>query len=84
MIGQTSYRTPAEKSGKSISTAMCGLSGWVENLRDHGGINCDLRDHYGVVQIVIHDEKLLQGVNRECVVSVSEIVLRDAETINQD
>lgn len=85
MIGQTSYRThTCGEIGEKHLNRHVRLSGWVENLRDHGGIQfIDLRDHYGVVQIVIHDEKLLQGVNRECVVSVSgEIVLRDAETIN--
>ena len=60
------------------------IAGWVENIRDHGGVLfIDLRDHYGVVQIVIHDENLLSGVNKECTVSVSgNVVLRDKETIN--
>ncbi len=60
------------------------LSGWAETVRDHGGIKfMDLRDHYGVTQIVFHDDSMLEGVNREAVVSVTgTVVARDAETVN--
>ena len=35
------------------------LSGWVDTIRDHGGIKfLDLRDHYGTTQIVIHDDAM--------------------------
>ena len=47
------------------------VAGWVENIRDHGGVKfLDLRDHYGVVQVVVYDDALLAEVNRECTVSV--------------
>lgn len=60
------------------------LSGWVENIRDHGGVMfLDLRDQYGVTQIVIHDDKMLEPVNRECTVTISgNVVKRDEDTIN--
>ncbi len=60
------------------------LAGWVDSIRDHGGvIFAHLRDYTGVTQIVIHDEALLEGVNRETVISVTgEVSLRDAETVN--
>ncbi len=60
------------------------LSGWAETIRDHGGvIFIDLRDHYGVTQVVLNDEKLMAGVNRETVISiVGDVRLRDAETVN--
>lgn len=60
------------------------VAGWVENIRDHGGVLfVDLRDHYGMVQVVVHDDSLLDGVMKECVVSVEgKVVLRDAETVN--
>lgn len=34
------------------------LSGWVHRVRDHGGIIfIDLRDHYGITQVVVHPER---------------------------
>ena len=60
------------------------LAGWVDVVRDHGGvIFVDLRDYTGVTQVVIHNEELLKNVNRETVISVSGIVeKRDPETVN--
>jgi len=60
------------------------LAGWIDTIRDHGGvIFVDLRDHYGVTQIVINAESLINGLGRECVISVEGIVReRDAETFN--
>ena len=38
------------------------VSGWVENIRDHGGVSfIDLRDMYGVLQVVIREPELLKG-----------------------
>ena len=61
------------------------LAGWVDVVRDHGGvIFIDLRDYTGVTQVVIHDEELLKNVNRETVISVSGIVYKRApETVNE-
>ena len=61
------------------------LAGWVNVIRDHGGvIFLDLRDHFGLTQIVIHDESMLEGVNRETVIQVSgKVVERDEETVNE-
>lgn len=48
------------------------LSGWVDRLRDHGGVMfLDLRDYSGIMQVVLHDNSMLEGVHRECVVSVT-------------
>ncbi len=60
------------------------LAGWVETIRDHGGVLfIDLRDQYGVTQIVLNDETLLKDINREAVISISgTVMLRDKETIN--
>ena len=36
------------------------IAGWVENIRDHGGVSfIDLRDMYGVMQVVMRDTSLL-------------------------
>ncbi|MBR5139426.1 MAG: aspartate--tRNA ligase, partial [Clostridia bacterium] len=60
------------------------IAGWVDTIRDHGGvIFVDLRDHYGVTQVVLNDESLIKGIGKEFVVSVSgNVQLRDAETVN--
>lgn len=60
------------------------VAGWVENIRDHGGVMfLDVRDQYGVVQVVVHNEDLLKNVNKECTVSVAgEVIKRDEDTIN--
>ena len=35
------------------------LTGWMETVRDHGGVLfVDLRDHYGITQIVLSDDKM--------------------------
>ncbi len=60
------------------------VAGWVENIRDHGGVSfVDLRDMYGVLQIVMRDTSLLKGINKEDCVSIKgEIEKRDEETYN--
>ena len=60
------------------------LAGWVDTIRDHGGvIFIDLRDHFGTTQVVFHDEKMLENVNRETVIQVTgKVVARDEETVN--
>ena len=61
------------------------LSGWVENIRDHGGILfVDVRDQYGTVQIVSHDDRTFLGLTRESVVTLEgEVIKRDEEMINK-
>ena len=61
------------------------LAGWVDVVRDHGGvIFIDLRDYTGVTQVVVNNEELLKNVNRETVISVKGIVeKRDPETFNE-
>ena len=68
-----------EHIGKTVQ-----LAGWVDVVRDHGGvIFIDLRDYTGVTQVVVHDESLVKDINRETVISVSGIVnKRDPETVN--
>ena len=64
------------------------LAGWIHSVRDHGGvIFIDLRDHYGLTQVVIDPEKsFYQALDRWRVESVvrfdGEVVARSAETVN--
>ena len=60
------------------------LAGWVDTIRDHGGVTfIHLRDHYGTTQIVVNDQNLMTGVSRECVISVEGLLNeRDSETYN--
>ena len=61
------------------------LAGWVDTIRDHGGvIFVDIRDYTGVTQTVVHDESLLTNVNKETVISVTGVVSkRDEDTVNE-
>lgn len=65
--------------GKTIRVA-----GWVENIRDHGGVSfIDLRDMYAVLQVVIRDPELLKGIKKEECISIEGVVeKRDEETYN--
>ncbi|MCH5190728.1 MAG: aspartate--tRNA ligase [Oscillospiraceae bacterium] len=60
------------------------LAGWVDTIRDHGGVAfIDLRDQYGITQVVINDASLMDKVRKESVISVSgTVVKRDEETVN--
>ena len=60
------------------------VSGWVENIRDHGGVSfIDLRDMYGVLQVVIREPELLKGIKKEECISIDGIMeQRDEETYN--
>ena len=60
------------------------VAGWVENIRDHGGVSfVDLRDMYGVLQVVMRDTSLLDGISREECISVQGVIQnRDEETYN--
>jgi aspartyl-tRNA synthetase len=71
------------EEGKEIT-----LNGWVENHRDHGGILfIDLRDRYGVTQVVIDPGdsfyELAKAVRAETVLTVhGKVALREADKVN--
>jgi aspartyl-tRNA synthetase len=64
------------------------LSGWVHRKRDHGGVLfVDLRDHYGITQIVCDSDSpalaLLEHLRVESVVTIDgEVKARSAATVN--
>lgn len=86
MIRENQYRThTTEMIGESCLGKTVRVSGWVENIRDHGGIKfIDLRDHYGIVQITTqHHEQLLDGIHKEYAVSIEgKVIVRDPSTYN--
>ncbi|ANU08233.1 aspartate--tRNA ligase [Paraurantiacibacter namhicola] len=64
------------------------LSGWVHKKRDHGGVLfIDLRDHYGITQIVADEDSdalpILEGLKLESVVTIDgEVKARAEATVN--
>jgi aspartyl-tRNA synthetase len=64
------------------------LSGWVHRKRDHGGVLfVDLRDHYGMTQIVADSDSpalaILEGLRVESVVTIDgEVKARSTATVN--
>lgn len=55
------------------------LAGWIQRIRNLGGMTfVDLRDQYGITQIVVADEELkkqLESLYTECVISVEGTVV---------
>src|ERR1700754_2348231 len=83
------YRTHncgALRAGDSGQTVR--LSGWIHRKRDHGGLMfIDLRDHYGLTQLVLSPETprfaAAERLRAESVIRVDgEVLPRTAETIN--
>ena len=84
-VTENKYRTKTigEISEQDIDRTLT-MSGWVENIRDHGGVSfIDLRDMYGVLQVVIRTPELLKGIVKEECIRVEGIVeKRDEDTYN--
>jgi aspartyl-tRNA synthetase len=64
------------------------LSGWLHNRRDHGGVLfIDLRDNYGLTQVVVYPDKEFQNTiahfHKETVIRFDGVVIeRTPENIN--
>jgi len=73
---------------KSDAGSNVRLSGWVHRVRDHGGLLfIDLRDHYGVTQVVADPDSegfaIAEAVRSEWVICIDgDVRERTAETIN--
>ena len=79
------YRTHnCNELGEKNIGEVVELAGWVDSIRDHGGvIFMHLRDEKGVTQVVVHDEALMKNVCRETVITVKgKVERRDEETVN--
>jgi aspartyl-tRNA synthetase len=85
MLKANEYRTHTcgEIREKNIGESV-RVSGWLENVRDHGGVKfLDLRDQYGILQAVVEDEALLEGISKESAIRITGTVIkRDEDTIN--
>ncbi len=68
-----------EMKGKEIV-----VSGWVENIRDHGGVLfLDLRDETGTLQTVSNDDEIFKGIAKESVVRLKGMIrVREEGTEN--
>ena len=82
-INQYRDRTIGEVQEHHIGEKL-RVAGWIENIRDHGGVSfIDLRDMYGVLQVVIRTPGLLKGLTKETCITVEGLVeKRDEETYN--
>lgn len=85
----TQYRSHhCGELNKSHEHQQVTLSGWIHRKRDHGGLLfIDLRDHYGITQLVVSEEKsifqLLERLSLESVIQVKgKVVLRQENTRN--
>ena len=69
---------------EDVNTSLVGqtitVSGWIENIRDHGGVLfLDLRDNTETLQTVSNDDKLFVGLAKESVVKLTGTVRKRAE-----
>ena len=78
---KTKYRTiycgkvSEEELGKEVR-----IAGWVENIRDHGGvIFVDIRDEEGTVQAVSNDDSIFKHLTRESSVTITGTVRKRSE-----
>ena len=71
---------------KSMLGQQITVCGWVQNIRDHGGVLfVDLRDSTDVLQAVSNDDSLFVGLAKESVVRFSGIIReRSEDTINNN
>ena len=79
------YRTHQIKDiDEKLVGEIITVSGWVENIRDHGGVLfLDLRDNTDILQTVSNDDDMFKGIAKESVVKLTgKIRKRDEDTYN--
>lgn len=74
---------------KDINESLAGqdvvVSGWVENIRDHGGVLfLDLRDETSTLQTVSNDDDMFKGIAKESVVKLTGKIRKREEGTEND
>ena len=75
------YRTHkcGELTEKEIGNIV-RVAGFVENIRDHGGvIFVDIRDDSGVIQVVSNDDSIFDGITRESSITIEGSIRKRSE-----
>lgn len=86
MIIANEYRThTCGELRKNNAGEQVRLAGWIDTIRDHGGVTfLDLRDQFGITQIVLHQDIDLSDLGKETVVSISgEVTMRAEDNFNE-
>lgn len=86
-MGKFRTHTCGELTQKEVGKQV-RIAGWLSNARDHGGVMfLDIRDHYGITQVVVSKESLMSEANKipkESTISVEGVVeLRDEDKFNE-
>ena len=80
------YRTHLLKDiNESLAGQYVVVSGWVENIRDHGGVLfLDLRDETSTLQTVSNDDDMFKGIAKESVVKLTGKIRKREEGTEND
>ena len=81
------YRTHmCSELTETDSGKLVRVSGFVENIRDHGGVLfLDLRDSSGVLQVVSNDDSIFEGITRESSIMIEGVIRkRDEDDYNEN
>ena len=79
------YRTHMIKDLTADIKDTIVVSGWVENIRDHGGVLfLDLRDESGTLQTVSNDDDMFKGLAKESVVKLTGTIRKRSEDTYND
>ncbi len=79
------YRTHMIKDLTADIKDTVVVSGWVENIRDHGGVLfLDLRDESGTLQTVSNDDDMFKGLAKESVVQLTGTIRKRSEDTFND
>ena len=61
------------------------VSGWIQNIRDHGGVLfLDLRDSTGILQTVSNDDNMFKGLAKESVIRLEGTIRKRSEETYND